>query len=212
MIALAVGTLLALAALAFVLYPLFSDPRAARAVEPGVSAEVERGQAAIAALREVEFDRATGSSRTATTPPSAPRIRATHWPPCARRAPPSGRCGGSGGSRHPPVPGAPSRVHELRSAPRGRRALLLVLRTVPSGRVRRVRHSGRRDGRAVLQELRSGIGSVAPNAYFSTSIPNVPISRNSSAWRLKPPITKRRCAASAGNCPKVGSVATQSPR
>ncbi|MEJ7810088.1 MAG: zinc ribbon domain-containing protein [Gemmatimonadaceae bacterium] len=60
MIALAVGTLLALAALAFVLYPLFSDPRAARAVEPGVSAEVERGQAAIAALREVEFDRATG--------------------------------------------------------------------------------------------------------------------------------------------------------
>jgi hypothetical protein len=59
MTTLAIGTALALAALAFVLYPLVSgaegDPQpAARRGEPS---EAER---AVDALREVEFDRATG--------------------------------------------------------------------------------------------------------------------------------------------------------
>lgn len=61
-VALALGTLLALAGLAFVLYPLFADPGAAlpatdttRWKEPEVAREDP-----VAALREVEFDRATG--------------------------------------------------------------------------------------------------------------------------------------------------------
>lgn len=53
-----VGTALALAALAFVLYPLFRDPlgvpqRVRRVARPGVTTAVD-------ALREIEFDHATG--------------------------------------------------------------------------------------------------------------------------------------------------------
>lgn len=59
MIALAVGTVLALIALAFVLHPLFAAARSSALPRP----EPEKPPAAelaIAALREVEFDRATG--------------------------------------------------------------------------------------------------------------------------------------------------------
>jgi hypothetical protein len=58
MIALAVGTVLAVATLAFVLYPLFfaSEPRR-RGSRPAVPAP---DASAILALREIEFDRATG--------------------------------------------------------------------------------------------------------------------------------------------------------
>src|SRR5690606_6464277 len=45
---------------------------------------------------------------------------------------------------------------------------------------------------------------------LKTSSWRVPTSRSSSPWRVRPPLTKRRCAASAGNWPKVGSTATQS--
>lgn len=59
MIALVVGTLLALVALGYVLHPLFLDARDGalppRALPPEVPEED-----AIAALREIEFDRATG--------------------------------------------------------------------------------------------------------------------------------------------------------
>ena len=60
MTALVVGTVLALGALAFVLYPLFFGmPReVATPVRPRI-ADAE-GDFAIAALRELEFDRATG--------------------------------------------------------------------------------------------------------------------------------------------------------
>ena len=60
MTALVVGTLLALGALAFVLYPLFfGTPRELAApVRPRVADAEE--DAAVAALRELEFDRATG--------------------------------------------------------------------------------------------------------------------------------------------------------
>jgi hypothetical protein len=57
--ALVIGTLLAVGALAFVLYPVFfapAHPRVAAAVRPR---ESER-ETAVAALREIEFDRATG--------------------------------------------------------------------------------------------------------------------------------------------------------
>jgi hypothetical protein len=58
MIALVLGTVLALAALAFVLVPLFAAPRrpdlAPRPLTPEAPVD------AIAALREVEFDRETG--------------------------------------------------------------------------------------------------------------------------------------------------------
>jgi hypothetical protein len=56
--ALALGTLLAIGALAFVLYPLFFD-----VVERQQAAPPESGAAddsAVRALREIEFDRATG--------------------------------------------------------------------------------------------------------------------------------------------------------
>ena len=59
MLALVIGTLLAVGALAFVLYPLFepalAKPRIRRR-EPAEPAESEP----IVALREIEFDRATG--------------------------------------------------------------------------------------------------------------------------------------------------------
>lgn len=60
MIALAVGTVLALVALAVVLYPLFSDSRdTTPRVSPGAR-EPTPAERAIAALREIEFDRETG--------------------------------------------------------------------------------------------------------------------------------------------------------
>jgi cytochrome c-type biogenesis protein CcmI len=56
MIALAIGTLLALAAVAFVVYPLV---KAARPPERR-AAETIPGSTAVEALREIEFDRQTG--------------------------------------------------------------------------------------------------------------------------------------------------------
>lgn len=56
--ALVVGTLLALVGLAFVLYPLFADPGA---MLPPASRTLDHPEEdAVAALRETEFDRATG--------------------------------------------------------------------------------------------------------------------------------------------------------
>ncbi len=60
MLALVLGTLLAVGALTFVLVPLFMEPAPRRPVA-AVAPVVEDGDAeAIAALREIEFDRATG--------------------------------------------------------------------------------------------------------------------------------------------------------
>ena len=59
MIALAVGTVLALAALAYVLAPLFSDAVPAR-IELRDSTIPSESSNAVATLREIEFDRATG--------------------------------------------------------------------------------------------------------------------------------------------------------
>lgn len=58
-IALVVGTALAVGALAFVLYPLFFDQPLARAARPR-RVESWSDDVAVAALREIEFDRATG--------------------------------------------------------------------------------------------------------------------------------------------------------
>jgi double zinc ribbon protein len=58
-LALVAGTTLAIGALAFVLYPLFFDvpqPRALSTAEPTTLSD----DVAVAALREIEFDRATG--------------------------------------------------------------------------------------------------------------------------------------------------------
>ena len=57
-ITLLAGTALAVGALAFVLYPLFFDTRGV-APRPTPRA-VAQGESAIVALREIEFDRATG--------------------------------------------------------------------------------------------------------------------------------------------------------
>jgi hypothetical protein len=62
MIALSIGTLLAIAALCFVLYPLFfgvAPPRRAVPRASGRPAATAREEA-VAVLREIEFDRATG--------------------------------------------------------------------------------------------------------------------------------------------------------
>src|SRR6185436_1080925 len=59
LVALVAGTVLAVSALAFVLYPLFFDtPR--RVFTRRVDAEGTADGSAIRALREIEFDRATG--------------------------------------------------------------------------------------------------------------------------------------------------------
>ena len=57
MITLLLGTLLAVGALAFVLWPLFDEGAAAG---PRASARAPRTEDAVEALREIEFDRATG--------------------------------------------------------------------------------------------------------------------------------------------------------
>ena len=59
MLPLVLGTILAVGALAYVLFPLLAgaSPRSAHALRP--RAEVPGGEA-VAALREIEFDRATG--------------------------------------------------------------------------------------------------------------------------------------------------------
>lgn len=63
MTALIVGTLLALLALAYVLFPLFAH-EARTLPRPGsgrpAAADAGRGEDAVDALREIEFDRATG--------------------------------------------------------------------------------------------------------------------------------------------------------
>lgn len=63
-VALILGTVLAVAALAFVLYPLFfgnAVPRqSARGAQPARDARAADEETAVAALREIEFDRATG--------------------------------------------------------------------------------------------------------------------------------------------------------
>ena len=60
-VALVIGTLLAIGALAFVLYPLFFDaPSPPRAASHRMSGSSWSEDVAIAALREIEFDRATG--------------------------------------------------------------------------------------------------------------------------------------------------------
>lgn len=58
MIPLIVGTLLAVAALAFVLYPVFFG--VVRSPLPTVLPRLNEGDSAVLALREIEFDRATG--------------------------------------------------------------------------------------------------------------------------------------------------------
>jgi hypothetical protein len=56
---LVIGTLLAVCALAFVLYPVFFGATQSLPPPPPASSS-EAGESAIAALREIEFDRATG--------------------------------------------------------------------------------------------------------------------------------------------------------
>lgn len=62
MLALTIGTLLAVAALAYVLFPLLfeSGPPVARVVSPVARTVGSADEDAIVALREIEFDRATG--------------------------------------------------------------------------------------------------------------------------------------------------------
>lgn len=60
-VALVVGTLLAIGALAFVLYPLFFDVASARPIAPRPVNRIPwTDDVAVAALREIEFDKATG--------------------------------------------------------------------------------------------------------------------------------------------------------
>jgi hypothetical protein len=58
-LALVIGTVLAIGALAFVLQPLFFGPRSLGAPAPAPTEPSTEGRAVIA-LREIEFDRATG--------------------------------------------------------------------------------------------------------------------------------------------------------
>ena len=64
MTALILGTLLAVAALAFVLHPLFfpsaAGDRTPRALPAATARPTREKELAVAALREIEFDRATG--------------------------------------------------------------------------------------------------------------------------------------------------------
>jgi ribosomal protein L40E len=93
--ALIVGTLLALGALTFVLYPLLMGGGAGESVEPFVPfAEPERN-VAIDALREIEFDRETGklsdvdydSLKATYTQQAITAMRSSNGPVCPRCGP-----------------------------------------------------------------------------------------------------------------------------
>jgi hypothetical protein len=58
--ALILGTLLALASLAYVLQPLFMPPAPRRLAQRAPRTPVHEGEHAVSALREIEFDRVTG--------------------------------------------------------------------------------------------------------------------------------------------------------
>jgi hypothetical protein len=62
MTALIIGTLIALGAVAFVLVPLFREDQPAAPIDPRASSGMDAppGDDAVGALREIEFDRATG--------------------------------------------------------------------------------------------------------------------------------------------------------
>jgi hypothetical protein len=95
--ALLVGTVLALGALGFVLYPLFVGGPLAVLTPPErvLSATDTRRNAAIEALREIEFDRATGklsdadyeALRSTYTQRAVEVMRAGDAPACPRCGP-----------------------------------------------------------------------------------------------------------------------------
>lgn len=97
MIALLVGTLLALVALSFVLYPLFVGGPLAVLTPPErvLSATDTRRNAAMEALREIEFDRETGklsdadyeALRSTYTQRAVDVMRAGDAPACPRCGP-----------------------------------------------------------------------------------------------------------------------------
>jgi hypothetical protein len=110
MIALLIGTVIALAAVAFVLVPLFRDERTASPVETSSGAGPDGGTSddAVGALREIEFDRATGKLSDADyaalksryTAEALEAMRAADASPRRPTSPNRRSCAiGSGGSR-----------------------------------------------------------------------------------------------------------------
>jgi hypothetical protein len=98
MLALAIGTILALGAVAFVLYPLLVPPRFGerRAEAP----EEIPGSTAVEALREIEFDRQTGklsdtdyaALKASYTERALSELRADSAPPVELPRPTRGKC------------------------------------------------------------------------------------------------------------------------
>lgn len=95
MTALIVGTVLALAALSFVLYPLLVSGGPAESVEPFVPFAQPERNVAIDALREIEFDRETGklsdvdydSLKASYTQQAVAAMRSSPGPICPRCGP-----------------------------------------------------------------------------------------------------------------------------
>ena len=97
MTALIVGTLLALAALSFVLYPLlFDSPLAVFSPSDQTVSAIDTGRnAAVDALREIEFDRETGklsdadynALRATYTQRAVEAMRGENAPSCVRCGP-----------------------------------------------------------------------------------------------------------------------------
>ncbi|HEU4879445.1 MAG TPA: hypothetical protein VFT21_08330 [Gemmatimonadaceae bacterium] len=95
MTALIVGTVLALAALSFVLYPLLVSGGPAESVEPFVPFAQPERNVAIDALREIEFDRETGklsdvdydALKASYTQQAVAAIRSAKGPVCPRCGP-----------------------------------------------------------------------------------------------------------------------------
>ena len=187
MLALAIGTLLVVLALAYVLYPLvFATAGSSLRTTPRVTAVPASGdEDAIVALREIEFDRATGKLSDADyadlkaryTQRALDAMRAGGVAPAGRAC--RGR-GGSGGSR---LSRALAELRALRSASGTGRDLLLQLRHVPRREVRGVWAHRRGAGGGVLRRLRATVGRVG---YFSSngaerassSVPTWPASVN----------------------------------
>ena len=157
MVALILGTLLAVGALAYVLYPLFVMFRRSRSREWRRSGTAEHGGVdAVVALREIEFDRVTGKLSGGGLRGAARALYAA----CAR-----GDASRSASMRSPRPrtrsrrPCRISRAHEgvrdLRTSAGAGRGVLLELRHVPAREVHFVRRARVGEGRVLLYQLRT---------------------------------------------------------
>jgi hypothetical protein len=161
MLALVIGTLLAVGALAYVLFPLlFGAPSSAARRRSRIALPPHAGEEdAVVALREIEFDRETGKLSDTVLSRARRPVGGRPWR--------GQRAGGSRRGDGARVPRATQNVRPMWSAPRARRDLLLQLRRLSRRTVRGMRPRRGGDGRRVLLGVRTAARRLT--SYRSTA-------------------------------------------